>query len=81
MAWIQTISEQEARGKLKQEYEAALRRTGKVYNVLKIMSLNPAMLHTSMEFYKTLMYQRTQLPRAVREMLAVVVSSANQCHY
>lgn len=81
MAWIQAISEQEARGELKQEYEAALRRTGKVYNVLKVMSLNPAMLHASVEFYKTLMHHRSQLPRAVREMLAVVVSSANQCHY
>ena len=41
MAWIQTISEQEATGELKREYEAAVGRAEKVYNVLKIMSLNP----------------------------------------
>ena len=81
MPWIQTIPEQEATGELKREYEAAGGRAGKVYNVLKIMSLNPATRHASMEFYKTLMHRRSRLPRAVREMLAVVVSAANQCHY
>ena len=57
MAWIQTISEQEATGELTREYEAAVGRAGKVYNVHKIMRLNPATLHHSMELYKELLHR------------------------
>lgn len=81
MAWIRVIPPAEAEGPLREEYEAALRRAGRVWNVVSLMSQNPAAMKTSMAFYLALMYGPSPLSRAQREMLAVVVSAANRCHY
>jgi alkylhydroperoxidase family enzyme len=45
------------------------------------MSLNPETLRASMELYRAVMFGRSELSRAERELLAVVVSRANDCHY
>ncbi|MEZ6019786.1 MAG: carboxymuconolactone decarboxylase family protein [Planctomycetota bacterium] len=41
----------------------------------------PAILDASMGLYLRIMYAPRGLTRAQREMLAVVVSQANHCHY
>ena len=81
MAWIKMVMPEEATGDLKIEYEKAVRRAGKVFNILKIQSLNPAALRASMELYLATMYGPSGLSRAEREMLATVVSWANRCFY
>ncbi|MEM7309339.1 MAG: carboxymuconolactone decarboxylase family protein [Planctomycetota bacterium] len=81
MAWIRTVAPGEARGKLAQIYEAAVSRAGRVFGILRVMSLNPTTLESSMELYKRAMFGRSELTRAQRELLAVVVSRANDCHY
>ncbi len=81
MAWIKMIEPEEATGELKTEYDAAVRRAGKVFNILKLQSLNPRTLHSSMEMYLATMFGPCGLTRAEREMLATVVSSINQCFY
>ncbi len=81
MAYIGTIEPDAADGILKNEFKKAIRRSGKVYNILKVMSQNPAALRDSMRFYLTIMHGESGLTRAQREMLAVVVSRANHCHY
>ncbi|MBZ5669276.1 MAG: carboxymuconolactone decarboxylase family protein [Acidobacteriia bacterium] len=81
MAWIKVIEPQEATGELKQEYDAAVQRAGKVFNILKVQSLNPAALQASMQMYRTTMFGPSGLSRAEREMLATVVSWANHCFY
>lgn len=81
MPHIRLIDVDEATGALKVEYEAALGRAGKVFNVVKSMSLNPPVLGRSMELYKAIMFGPSELSRVERELLAVVVSSANDCHY
>ncbi len=81
MAWIKTIEPSEATGELKAEYEKAVRRAGKVFNILKVQSLNPPVLRASMEMYLATMYGPSGLSRAEREMLATVVSWANHCFY
>ena len=63
------------------EYDAALGRAGKVFNIVKAMCLNPLVLNRSMELYRAIMFGPSQLSRADRELLAVVVSTANDCHY
>ena len=45
------------------------------------MSLNPTVLHRSMALYAAIMFGPSELSRAERELLAVVVSNANDCHY
>jgi uncharacterized peroxidase-related enzyme len=81
MPWIKVIEPEDATGELKREYDAATRRAGKVFNILKVQSLNPDTLRTSMQMYHATMFDRSGLSRAEREMLATVVSWANHCFY
>jgi uncharacterized peroxidase-related enzyme len=81
MAWIKMIEAGEATGELKVEYEKAVRRAGKVFNILKLQSLNGPVLQASMQMYLAMMYGPSGLSRAEREMLATVVSWANRCFY
>jgi len=81
MAWIKIIQEHEATGRLKEAYAKLIEPWGGVDNILKIHSLNVRSLWAHFELYKTVMYGRSGLSRAQREMIAVVVSAANRCHY
>ena len=78
MAHLKLIEVGEATGALKREYDAAIERAGKVFNIVKAMSLRPSVLKRSMELYKAIMFGTSELSRVERELLAVVVSSANQ---
>jgi alkylhydroperoxidase family enzyme len=71
----------EASGPLADEYAAAIGRAGKVFNIVKAMCLNPTVLNRSMALYAAIMFGPSELSRADRELLAVVVSVANDCHY
>ena len=81
MAWIRTIDEASAEGDLKRQYEAAVRRAGKVYHIVKLGSLNPEVNRTFMDLYVKIMHGPSDLSRREREMIATVVSWANHCHY
>lgn len=81
MAWIQTIDEDDASGPLERLYARMVEPWGGVDNIMKIHSLNPPSLAAHFEIYKTLMRGRSPLSRVQREMIAVVVSAANRCHY
>ncbi len=81
MPWIKVFSLEEAAGTLKREYEKALKRAGRIWHIVSIMSQNPRVMKSSMDFYGAIMYGRSPLSRSQREMLAVVVSAANHCLY
>ncbi len=81
MAWIRMIEPGEATGELKTEYDEGVRRAGKVFNILKLQSLNPRTLRASMGLYLATMHAPSGLSRAERELLATVVSSINRCFY
>ena len=81
MAYIKTIQPGEAEGIVKQEYDKGIKRAGRVYNILKIMSQSPAALKESMRLYLAIMYGESELSRAQREMIATVVSQVNHCKY
>ena len=81
MAWIRMIPEDEAEGKLAEIYRRLTAPWGGVDHILKIHGLNPPSLTGHYDLYKTLMRGRSKLSRAEREMIAVVVSAANRCHY
>ena len=81
MPHIKQIEVGEAEGPLAEEYAAALGRAGKVFNIVKAMCLNPLVLNRSMALYQAIMFGPSELSRAERELLAVVVSTANGCHY
>jgi alkylhydroperoxidase family enzyme len=79
--YIRLIDECEADGPLAEEYAAALERAGKVFNILKAMSLNAPVLQASMELYKAIMFGESGLSRKERELLATVTSAEQFCRY
>ena len=81
MAFIDIIEPSQATGDLKRIYDQAEQRAGRVYNILKVMSRSPRALKASMEMYLAVMFGPSDLSRAQRELLAVVVSAENHCHY
>jgi alkylhydroperoxidase family enzyme len=81
MPWIKTVGPADAKGRLKEIYDAAVRRAGRVFKIVEIMSLAPRALESSLDLYKAVMFGRGELTRRQREMLAVVVSRENDCHY
>ena len=81
MPWIKQIPIAEATGLLKEEFDKAIQRAGRVWHIVHIMSLNPRLMRDSMSFYISAMKRPSPLSQAQREMLAVVVSSENHCRY
>jgi alkylhydroperoxidase family enzyme len=81
MPHIRLIEPDDATGLLKAEYDAAIGRAGKVFNIVKAMSLRPGVLRRSMEMYKAVMFGPCGLTRQERELLATVTSAQNDCHY
>ncbi len=79
--WIRTVTPEEAEGPLRAEYDRALRRAGRIWNIVSVMSPNPRVLRTAMDFYLSVMYGESPLSRGQRELLAVVVSRTTGCHY
>jgi uncharacterized peroxidase-related enzyme len=81
VAHIRLIDVEDATGALAEEYEAAVGRAGRVFNIVRAMSLRPGVLRASMALYREIMFGPSQLSRQERELLAVVVSNANACAY
>ncbi len=81
MPYIKQITLDRATGLVKKELEKAVKRAGRVWNIVQIMSLNGRVMKASMEMYGATMFAESPLSRQQREMLAVVVSVANHCVY
>ncbi|HLU48156.1 MAG TPA: carboxymuconolactone decarboxylase family protein [Planctomycetota bacterium] len=81
MAWVRTIRPEDADGPLREEYERALRRAGRVAPILRISSLHPKALSLWIDLYLEVMHGPSPLTRRERELVAVVVSATNGCHY
>ena len=81
MPYIRLVEIDEATGLLKEEYDAGIARAGKVFNIVKSMSLNVPVLRRSMQLYGAIMHGPSPLSRVERELLAVVVSATNECRY
>ncbi len=81
MTWIRTVADGEESGRLATSYAAARARAGRVFGIVRAMSLAPAILDASMGLYVRILFAPEGLARRQREMLAVVTSRANDCHY
>jgi alkylhydroperoxidase family enzyme len=81
-AWIEVIPEDEAKGELAALYdELRSPQTGRVDHVMAIHSLHPQSMRDHQQLYRTLMYGAGGLTRPEREMIGVVASALNRCHY
>ncbi|MBI4469382.1 MAG: carboxymuconolactone decarboxylase family protein [Acidobacteria bacterium] len=81
MTWIRVIDEDEAEGILRDFYASLRRRFGFVPNITKAASLRPAALMAASEWGERVTWGSSGLGRRMEEMIAVVVSAANRCHY
>jgi alkylhydroperoxidase family enzyme len=81
MPWINQIPIAEATGLLKRQFDDALKRAGRVWNIVHIMSIHPRAMRDSIRFYSTIMMGDSPLTRVQREMLATVVSAELDCFY
>ncbi|MFU8813071.1 MAG: peroxidase-related enzyme [Balneolaceae bacterium] len=81
MPFIDTISYEDATGEIKEVYDNLISSRGKLAEVHKIQSLNPPALVAHMDLYMSIMFKKSPLKRKHREMIAVVVSAANECEY
>ena len=81
MAWIPVVPPAEASGKLKQEYDRAVKERGALANIHAITSLHPGDLSAHLDLYETIHVGESPLSRRERELVATVVSRANECAY
>lgn len=50
-------------------------------NILRVHGVHSQTMRHHFDLYRELMYGRSPLSRIQREMIAVVVSGVNECHY
>ncbi len=81
MTWIRVVAEEDAAGELKEVYESVRSARGKLSNIMQVQSLHPRATRAHLELYMALLFDRSGLSRAERELIAVVVSAENGCTY
>ena len=81
MAWIEEILPPDADDELAPVYERVAEPDGSVDHILRVHGLHPQCLDDHFDLYITAMKGRSPLSRPRREMIAVVVSAINECHY
>ena len=81
MARIKVIKYEEASGRLKEIYDELVDKRGKLADVHTIQSLRPESIVKHVELYLEIMFSKSELSRADREMIGVIVSVCNKCEY
>lgn len=81
MSHIRVIDEDEAEGELFEIYDKIQKTRGRLSNIMRIQSLHPRALQNHLDLYMTLLFGKGPLSRRQRELVAVVVSGANDCGY
>jgi len=80
-AWLRVPAEDDVPPAVKELFDKASERLGFVPNVLRVYALRPRHLELWDAFYDDLMRGESGLTKPQREMIAVVVSTVNRCHY
>ena len=81
LSWLRTPGEEELPPAVLELWAPSLEKLGFVPNVLRLYALRPTHLLAWNAHYEELMKGDSSLSRAEREMIAVVVSVANECAY
>ena len=82
MTWIETISYEAARGRLKAIYERIKGPDDNVDNILMAHSLRPHTLEGHMTLYKYVLHHPSNtLPKWLLEAIGTYVSILNKCSY
>jgi len=83
MSWIDTVPDDEwTEGDLVELHGRVVDRTyGRVDNIMAIHSLNPKGMSAHAAIYGSAMSGTKSLRKVERELVALVVSQINDCHY
>ena len=82
VAWIDTVPSDEADPELSDLYDRVRDpASGQLDHIMQVHSLHPAGLSAHFDLYAAVMRGTPGLRRVDREMIALVVSGLNECHY
>ena len=81
IARLHVPDEEDVPAEVKELWALPLEKLGFVPNVLRVFALRPKHLLGWWAYYDELLRGESGLTKAQREMIAVVVSVANRCHY
>ena len=82
MAYIKTIGDSEATGKIKEVYDKRKgHHPGKVSNIAKLFSLRPDLLEAQHTFSRAIQFGGSSLGLKREEMVSVLVGSLLKCSY
>jgi alkylhydroperoxidase family enzyme len=80
--WIQTVPDDEWEGELADLHSIVVDPgNGRVDNIIAVHSLNPRGLAAHQQLYSSAMRGTATLRKVERELIALVVSTENRCHY
>ncbi len=79
--WIRKVSQDEATGLVKRYYDGVLKDRGFVPETISVFSIKEGNLRATQSLRTTLMEGESGLSRAQKEMIAVRVSTLNECDY
>jgi uncharacterized peroxidase-related enzyme len=81
IARLHVPDEEDVPAEVKELWALPLEKLGFVPNVLRVFALRPKHLLAWWAYYDELLRGESGLTKAQREMIAVVVSVTNRCHY
>jgi len=82
VAWIDTQREDEWQGALAELYGQVVDRAhDRVDNIMQIHSLDASAMEGHLAVYSAAMSGTKSLRKVERELIALVVSDINECHY
>lgn len=81
MAWIEVPEPNDANPALQASYAEVATSRGEVADILRVHGIQPPAMTAHLQFYRQIMFGRSDLSRLEREAIAVAVSSVNGCHY
>ena len=81
LAWIRVPEEEQVPEEVRQLAKPSVDRLGIFPHVFRIFALRPEHCVRWWQYYDYLMRGPSNLSKVQREMIAVVVSSLNRCHY
>jgi alkylhydroperoxidase family enzyme len=81
MAFIDYVAFDDASPDLQQLYTKYGGKSRQPANILRVSGVNPPVMEGHADLYRSIMSPRSPLSRHRQEMIAVVVSALNKCHY
>lgn len=81
MAFIEYIAFEDAAPELQGLYEKYGGKDKRPANIIRISGVNPPVMEQHVNLYRAIVSPDSPLSRHRQEMIAVVVSALNNCHY